>query len=55
MGFAVAYGGLMVAVGVAPVLGSGVVESWVFSLTWRVGSLVIGFLASWRAWRWLKN
>lgn len=55
MGFAVAYGGLMVAVGVAPELGNGVVESRVFYLTWRVGSLVIGFLASWRAWRWLKN
>ena len=54
MGFSVAYGGLMVAVGVTPLFGYGVVEGWDFSLTWRVGGLIIGFLATWHAWRWLK-
>lgn len=53
MGFAVSYGGLMVAIGVAPVFAIGVVEGWDFSLTWRIGSLSIGLLATWRGWRWL--
>ena len=54
MGFAVAYGGLMMAIAVAPVFVDGVVEGWDFSLTWRVGILVVGLLATWRAWRWLR-
>ena len=55
MGFAVAYGGLMVAIGVAPVFANGAVDGWDFSLTWRLGGLVIGFPATWCAWRWLKR
>ena len=55
MGFAVAYGGLMMAIAVAPVFVDGVVEGWDFSLTWRVGILVVGLLATWRAWRWLRR
>ena len=55
MGFAVAYGGLMMAVAVAPVFVDGVVEGWDFSLTWRVGILVVGLLATWRAWCWLRR
>lgn len=55
MGFAVLYGGLMVALGVAPMFAEGAAERWGFSLTWRAGGLVIGFLATWRAWRWLRG
>ena len=55
MAFAVLYGGLMVALGVAPMVAEGAAERWDFSLTWRAGGLVIGFLATWRAWRWLRR
>ena len=55
MGFAVAYGGLMMAIAVAPVFVDGVAAGWDFSLTWRVGILVVGLLATWRAWRWLRR
>ena len=55
MGFAVVYVGLMVAIGIMPVLVNGAVEGWDISLTWRVGSLIIGLLATWRAWRWLRR
>ena len=55
MGFAVAYGGLMLAIGVPSVFLDGVVEGWDFSLTWRFGILIIGLLATWRAWRWLRR
>ncbi len=55
MGFAVAYDGLMMATAMAPVFVDGVVEGWDFSLTWRVGILVVGLLATWRAWRWLRR
>lgn len=47
MGFAVAYGGLMVTIGAG--------EGLDFSLTWRVGGLVAGFLATWRAWLCLRR
>ena len=47
MGFAVAYGGLMVTIGAG--------EGLDFSLIWRVGGLVLGFLATWRAWVWLRR
>ena len=55
MGFAVAYGGLMVAIPAVPVFGDDTVVGWDFSLTWRAVSLVIGLLATWRAWRWLRS
>ena len=55
MGFTVAYCGLMVGIAMAPVFVDGVAEGWDFSLTWRVGSLIIGLLATWRAWRWLRS
>ena len=55
MGFAVTYGSLVFAIGVGPGLGNGAVEGWSFSLIWRVGSLIIGLLATWRAWRWLRR
>ena len=47
MGFAVAYGGLMATIGAG--------EGLDFSLTWRVGGLVVGFLATWRAGLWLRR
>ena len=53
MGFAVAYGGLMVAIPAVPVFGDDTVVGWDFSPTWRAVSLIIGSLATWRAWRWL--
>ena len=53
MGFAVAYGGLMLAIAVASVFGNSEAAGWDFSLTWRFGSLIIGLAATWRAWRWL--
>ena len=55
MGFAVTYGVLMVAIGLVPLFGYGAAEGWDLSLIWRVGGLIIGFLATWHAWRWLKN
>ena len=55
MGFAVAYGGLMLAIAVASVFGNSEAAGWDFSLIWRVGSLIIGPLATWRAWRWLGH
>ena len=51
MGFAALYGGLMVTLGVAPTFAEGAIVSWDFSLTWRVGILGIGLLATWQAWR----
>ena len=47
MGFAVAYGGLMATIGLG--------EGLDFSLTWRVGGLVVGFVATCRAWVWLRR
>ncbi len=47
MCFAVAYGGLMVTIGMG--------EGLDFSLTWRVCGLVVGFLATLRAWVWLRR
>ena len=47
MCFAVVYGGLIVTIGMG--------EGLDFSLTWRVGGLVVGFLATWRAWLWLRR
>lgn len=55
MGFAVAYGGLMVAIDVGPVFGDDTVEGWGIFLTWCAASLIIGFLATWGTWRWLKR
>ena len=55
MGFVVAYGGLMMAIAVVPVFAHSEAEGWDFSLTWRFGSLIIGLLATWRAWRWLRR
>ena len=53
--FAVAYGGLMLAIAVASVFGNSEAVGWDFSLTWRAGSLVIGLSVTWRAWRWLSR
>lgn len=52
----VAYGGLMVAIGVGPVFGYEMVEGWGIFLTWCAASVIIGFLATWwGTWRWLKR
>ena len=53
MCFAVAYGDLMLVIGVTSVFDNSEAAGGDFSLTWRVGSLVVGLLATWRAWRWL--
>ncbi len=55
MGFAVAYGGLMTVIAVAPAFADGAAETIDLSLCWRAGVLVVGFLAKWRAWRWLRR
>ena len=55
MVFSVVYGGLMLEVGVTPMFAEGTVETFDLSLIWRVGVLVVGFLATWRAWRWLRR
>lgn len=55
IGVAVAYDGLIVAIGMKLVFGHHAFEDWDFSLTWRAGGLAIGFLATWRAWRWLRS
>ena len=54
MRFTVSYSGLMVMIGLVPLFGYGAVEGRDFSLTWRLGSLIIGFPTTWHAWRWLK-
>ena len=53
--FAVAYGGLMAMITVAPVFADGAAETLDLSLSWRMGGLIIGFLATWRAWRCLRG
>lgn len=53
--FAVAYAGLMGVIAVALAFAAGAAETLDFSLSWRVGGLVIGFLATWRAWWWLRG
>ena len=55
LGFAVAYGGLMMVVGLAPTFADGAAETIDFSLSWRAWVLVVGVLATWRAWRWLRR
>ncbi len=52
--FAVAYGGLMAVIAVAPAFADGSAETVEFSLSWRAGALVVGMLATWRAWWWLR-
>ena len=55
MMFAVAYGGLTAVIRVAPVFADGAAETLDLSLSWRMGGLIIGFLTTWRAWRWLRG
>ena len=55
MVFTVAYGGLMLLIGVAPPFADGAAETFGISLPWRVGAFVVGFLATWRSWRWLRR
>ena len=47
--FTVAYGGLMAVIAVAPVFADGAAETLDISLSWRMGVLVLGFLATGRA------
>ena len=53
--FAVVYGGLMAVIAVAPVFANGPAETFDLSLSWRAGGLVVGSLATWRAWRCLRG
>ena len=55
MGFAVAYCGLMVAIAVVPAFSDGVAQGLDPSLIWRVGILVLGLLATWQSWQWLRR
>ena len=52
MGFTVVYGGLMVTVAMPWIFWEDADGTWEPFVVWRVVVLVVGLLATWRAWRW---